>query len=204
MVCPPYDVISPGQREQLYELDAHNYVRLEYGRELPGDSDSGNKFTRAVATLEEWLQNGILEKDRAPAVYVHDHHFTVNDKKFMRRGIIATVRLEEWEKMVVRPHEGTFPRAKSERLSLMWATSAGISPIMTLYQDTNDPDSMVLLEEWKDWESLERHIRSESYRNILELMELSSKQPEIQLNTISSIKGMEHIEKIRLGASPRI
>lgn len=134
-ICPPYDVISPKQREQLYERDEHNYVRLEFGRELDGDNDAENKFTRAAATLEAWLQTGILKKDAAPAIYVHDHHFTVEGKTCVRRGIIATVRLEEWEKMVVRPHEGTFPRAKSERLSLMRATSAGISPIMTLYQD---------------------------------------------------------------------
>jgi uncharacterized protein (DUF1015 family) len=134
-ICPPYDVISPAQREWLYELDEHNYVRLEFGRELDGDNDAKNKFTRAAATLEAWIQSGILKKDAAPAIYVHDHYFTVKDKPYCRRGIIATVRLEEWEKKVVLPHEGTFPRAKSERLSLMWATSAGISPIMTLYQD---------------------------------------------------------------------
>ena len=68
---------------------------------------------------------------------------------------------------------------------------------MEFYQDTNDPDSMILLEEWKDWNSLERHIRSESYRNILELMELSSEQPEIKLSTVASTKGMEVIEKLR-------
>ena len=66
---------------------------------------------------------------------------------------------------------------------------------MALYQDTDDPDNMMLLQEWKDWSSLENQIRSDSYRNILELIELSSEQPEIKFSSISSTKGMEVIEK---------
>ena len=69
---------------------------------------------------------------------------------------------------------------------------------MELYQDTNSPNIMMLFEEWKDWESLENHIRSDTYRSILELMELSSKQPEIKFSRISSTKGMEFIEKLRV------
>ena len=68
---------------------------------------------------------------------------------------------------------------------------------MAFYQDTDEIDSMILLEEWADWKSLESHIRSESYRNILELMELSSEQPEIKFCEVSNIEGMEVIEKLR-------
>lgn len=68
---------------------------------------------------------------------------------------------------------------------------------MVFYQDTSAPEIMMLFEEWKDWESLENHIRSDTYRNILELMELSSEQPEVKFSKISSTKGMELIEKLR-------
>lgn len=68
---------------------------------------------------------------------------------------------------------------------------------MTFYQDTNDPESMVLLEEWKDWDSIENHIRSDSYRSILEFMELSSEQPEIKFYSISETTGMEVVERLR-------
>ncbi len=68
---------------------------------------------------------------------------------------------------------------------------------MAFYQDTNDVDSLVLIEEWTDWTSLEIHIRSDSYRHILELTKLSSEQPEIKFLEISSSKGVEFIEKLR-------
>jgi quinol monooxygenase YgiN len=83
------------------------------------------------------------------------------------------------------------------RAILGWTCAQPGCISMAFYQDTNDLDCMVLLEEWRDWTSLENHIRSDSYRNILELMELSSEQPEIKFSKISNTKGMEVIEKLR-------
>ena len=68
---------------------------------------------------------------------------------------------------------------------------------MMFYQDTNDPERMMLIEEWENWGNLENHIRSDSYRSILELMELSSKLPEIKFHSVSDTKGMEVIERLR-------
>jgi len=68
---------------------------------------------------------------------------------------------------------------------------------MTLYEDTDHPDSMMLLEEWEDWSSIEHHIRSDSYRSILELIELSSEPPEIKFRSVSTTKGIELIERLR-------
>jgi quinol monooxygenase YgiN len=73
---------------------------------------------------------------------------------------------------------------------------AGIS----FYQDTDEPETLVLLEEWEDWSSLENHIRSESFRYLLALMDLSTGQPEIRLNRVSKTEGMEVIEKLRMGS----
>jgi quinol monooxygenase YgiN len=68
---------------------------------------------------------------------------------------------------------------------------------MAFYQDTDASDIMMLFEEWEDWDRIEKHIRSDSYRNILELMELSSAQPEIKFCSVTNIKGIELLEKLR-------
>ena len=94
-------------------------------------------------------------------------------------------------------HEKQQSALQTIRTILGWTCAQPGCISMTFYQDTNDTESMVLLEEWKDWRSIEEHIQSESYRNILELMELSSEQPEIKFNTVSSTKGMDVIEKLR-------
>jgi len=135
VICPPYDVISPELQRELYRRSEYNFVRLENCLELPQDTASENKFTRAAATLKRWLRDGVLEVDRAPAVYLHDHHFTHQGKRYRRRGITTLVKLEEWDKGVVRPHEGTLSRPKGERLNLLWALGANTSPILTLFED---------------------------------------------------------------------
>jgi quinol monooxygenase YgiN len=65
------------------------------------------------------------------------------------------------------------------------------------YQDLNDPDTALYVEEWESWDSLEHHIKSDSYRIILSLMELSEMAPEINLKTISKTEGLEVIEALR-------
>ena len=68
---------------------------------------------------------------------------------------------------------------------------------IAFYQDTESPGTLMLLEEWQDWRSIENHIRSDSYRSILELMELSSTPPEIKFCSVSDIQGMEVLERLR-------
>jgi quinol monooxygenase YgiN len=68
---------------------------------------------------------------------------------------------------------------------------------MVFYQDINDPDKMMLFEEWKEWDSLESHIRSDAFRDILEIMEISSEQPEIKFYEVPSTKGIEYIERVK-------
>ena len=56
---------------------------------------------------------------------------------------------------------------------------------------------MIIFEEWENWPSLEKHIQSDSYRKILELMGLSSEQPEIKFYSVADTKGMEVIKRLR-------
>jgi uncharacterized protein (DUF1015 family) len=134
VVCPPYDIISPQLQQELYHRSRYNFVQVESGRELPQDTATDNKYTRSAATLERWLEQGVLVFDQTPAIYLHDHYFSYKGKEFKRRGITARVRLEDWDKMVVRPHEGTLFEFKSDRLSLLWALQANTSPILALFE----------------------------------------------------------------------
>jgi uncharacterized protein (DUF1015 family) len=144
VICPPYDIISPQQQEELYLRSEYNFVRIEFGRELPQDTTSDNKYTRSEATLQQWLKQGILEVDEAPSLYLYDHYFVYQKKEYKRRGIIARVRLEEWDRNVIRPHEGTLAEPKSDRLSLLWACQANTSSILALYEDRGEQLSSLL------------------------------------------------------------
>jgi uncharacterized protein (DUF1015 family) len=144
VICPPYDIITPQLQQELYHRNAYNFVQIECGRELPQDTPTENRYTRSAATLEQWLEQGILATDEKSAIYLHDHYFHYGGKEYKRRGIIAAVRLEEWDKMVVRPHEGTLVEHKSDRLSLLWALQANTSPILALFDDQGQQLSSLL------------------------------------------------------------
>ena len=149
VLCPPYDVITPLMQQALYQSSDLNFVRIEYGRELPHDKDDDNKYTRAAETLEKWLEQGTLQADDRLVIYVHDHHFRYRDKEYRRRSITCLVKLEEWDRNIVRPHESTLSRAKSDRLSMLWAVQANTSPILALYEDQNNAVSPLLEAESK-------------------------------------------------------
>ncbi|MFC2007295.1 DUF1015 family protein [Chloroflexota bacterium] len=165
VICPPYDVITPRMQQELYQQSEHNFVLLEFCRELPQDNDSDNKYSRASATLEQWLQQGVLIRDEVPAIYLHDHYFVHQGREYRRRGITVAVRLEDGNKSAVRPHEGTMAAPKSDRLNLLWALQANTSSIFTLFED---PEHQVksLLESQEQGEPMfevnisggERHI----------------------------------------------
>ena len=135
VICPPYDIITPQMEQELYRRSEYNFVRLEHGQRLPQDSTIDNSYTRSAAILEQWLEQGVLITDEVPAIYLHDHYFTYNGKEYRRRGIIARVRLEEWHRMVIRPHEGTLSGPKDDRVSLLGVLGVNTSPILAMFED---------------------------------------------------------------------
>jgi len=135
VICPPYDIISPQEKQELYLKSEYNYIRIESGRELPQDTATDNKYTRSAAIFQQWLEEGVLQTDDTPSLYLHDHYFSRRNRQYKRRSLISCVRLEEWDKMVIRPHEGTLTEARGDRLSLLFAMQANTSPILAMYAD---------------------------------------------------------------------
>ena len=135
VICPPYDVISAALHQDLHARNPYNFIRLEDAKTSPGDSPTNNKYTRTAATLAEWLEKKILVPEQAPAIYLDAHYFSLNGKAGMRRGIIARVRLEEWEKMIIRPHEKIFAAAREDRQNLLKTLKVNTSPVLMMYRD---------------------------------------------------------------------
>jgi quinol monooxygenase YgiN len=66
-----------------------------------------------------------------------------------------------------------------------------------LYQDVNDSDAVLLVEEWETRKELEQHLKSDQYRVVLSLLDMSEKPPEFKLCTIQKSEGLEALEAIR-------
>ena len=135
LVTPPYDVISPEAQVAYYDRHPNNIIRLELGLDEPGDDTLNNRYTRAAAIFAEWRLRGIMRQDERPAMYLYRQRFQSGGKDYWRASLLARVRLEPWEAGVVLPHEKTMAKPKSDRLKLLRACAANLSPIMALYQD---------------------------------------------------------------------
>jgi quinol monooxygenase YgiN len=56
---------------------------------------------------------------------------------------------------------------------------------------------VIYQEDWESWDPLEMHIRSDSFLNILQLMESSISTPVLQFVGPNKVCGMELIETLR-------
>ncbi len=127
VVAPPYDVISKDEQERLYKKSPYNFVRLDLSQE----PDSYNAVAQA---LQEWQAQGVLERDVTAAIYFLAHRFKLKGgEQKLRHGFFALTELQEFSSGVIRPHEKTLDAPKEDRLKLMLACHAQLSPIFALY-----------------------------------------------------------------------
>jgi len=139
VVAPPYDVISPEDQVSLHDRHPRNIVRIDFGLERQGDGPGTNRYTRAAALFREWRHDGTLVRDATPSLYYYEQEFTIPGKKtFVRKGFLGALRLSRFGEGVVFPHERTHSGPKEDRLALMRATDAHMSPIFGLFSDPGD------------------------------------------------------------------
>jgi len=123
LVAPPYDVISPEQREELRTRSPYNVVRLT----LPDSEDE------AARDLEKWRTTGVLVEE-PPAVWALEQDYVGPDGVERRRfGLVASLEVEPYETGTVLPHERTHRGPKEGRLRLLRATRVQLEPIFLLY-----------------------------------------------------------------------
>lgn len=144
LLAPPYDIIAPEYKEELYQKSPYNVVRIDFGKELSGDDDNTNKYTRATAYLDDWLREGVLTVSDKSCFYSYEISYTIGIEEKKLRGFLGLVRLEELGKGNIHPHEYTHSKPKKDRLNLMRICGANVSPIFSLYRSTEGRTAAVL------------------------------------------------------------
>jgi len=143
VAAPPYDVISPAQREELVAKDPHNVVALELPEGPLDPSAPGNRYATGAATWDSWRKEGVLGADAQPAVYVLEQRFEQGGATVRRRAFVVEVGLEPFDAGVVLPHERTLPKALGDRFELIKATRANLSQVLGLFDDAaGETDAM--------------------------------------------------------------
>jgi uncharacterized protein (DUF1015 family) len=137
VTSPPYDVIGTGIREHLLSADPHNVIRLILPDADPsaGDDPPGE----AAARLGQWLADGVLTRDAAPALYVYEQVAG----SVLQRGLIALVGVGSPADSGILPHEDVMPGPVAGRRELMAATRANLEPIFLVYDGEASVASLI-------------------------------------------------------------
>jgi len=130
VVCPPYDIISPAQQQYYHDLHPYNFIHILLGRDIPGE----DKYRRAAQLFRDWQKDKILVPDRSPAIYFYSQQYTLKGEKRTRLGFIARLYLED-KNSTIYTHEHTRFEPKEDRLKLLRAVKANLSPIFVIFPD---------------------------------------------------------------------
>ena len=123
LVAPPYDAVSPEERDLLYTRSPYNVVHLT----LPDSPEDAGRLYRS------WLSEGVLEQEDEAAAWLLAEEFVGPDGVAReRRGVIVSLAAEPYSTGRVLPHERTHEPIREDRLRLLRAMRAQPEPIFIL------------------------------------------------------------------------
>ncbi|MFN2503820.1 MAG: DUF1015 family protein [Acidimicrobiales bacterium] len=138
VVAPPYDVIDADEADRLEGRSPYNVVRVDLaprGPDREGDDpgDPDRPYRTAGCRFDEWLAEGILVRDAEPGFYVYRMGWRGDDgQPRQTSGVLGVLELDPDGSGAVLPHERTMAKPMDDRLRLMRACRANVSPIWAL------------------------------------------------------------------------
>jgi uncharacterized protein (DUF1015 family) len=147
VIAPPYDVVDNDERSRLAARHRANAIHVE----LPVDDPRAglDRYQSAAHLLTQWIADGLVRRDAAPAFYAY--RMTVGDT-VATAGVIGALRCDPSGNEIL-PHEQTIPKDTSDRLDLLRACRANLSPIWGLslteglsktYETVGPPDAQAV------------------------------------------------------------
>jgi uncharacterized protein (DUF1015 family) len=123
--APPYDMIDAAMVDELYGKDPHNVVRIIQNKPQPSDAGNADRHQRATGIFRQWVENKTIVRDSSPSLYFYKQQFDsaggAGTAVRTRTGVIALVKLVDYEAGIVFPHEYTLTEPKADRYELLTA-----------------------------------------------------------------------------------
>lgn len=141
VTSPPYDVVLPHEQDRLHRASTWNIALVDLGATVTGAPDE--KYTRAGQLLRRWREERALVPSERPSLYPYEMRFAYRGARMRVRGVILQVELEPWGGAVL-PHEQTMAAPVEDRLRVLKATQADLSPIYAVVGGPSDPQTALL------------------------------------------------------------
>jgi uncharacterized protein (DUF1015 family) len=140
-IAPPYDVLDAGAKQSLLAREARNVVAVDLPHVPAKELGPPQAYQAAGALYRSWRAGGTLKPTERPVMFACRQTFPshrAGGKPHQRCGVACTLELVPFGRREgggVLPHEETFGGPKQDRLALMHATGAQLSPIFGLHTD---------------------------------------------------------------------
>jgi uncharacterized protein (DUF1015 family) len=127
--------------DELYAKDPRNVVRIIQNKAEASDTANADRHRRAAAIFGTWIENGTIIRDTAPSLYFYQQHFNIMRggaaESHVRTGVIALVKLVDYESGTIFPHEYTLTGPKIDRYELLDALRAHAELIFGIVPDSD-------------------------------------------------------------------
>ena len=138
LVAPPYDVLDAAAKARLLAKDARNVVAVDLPHTPAKELGPATAYDSAGALYRKWLADGTLARRATPAMFAYRQTTRSAAGTSQRSGMACCVDAVKFGPRPgggILPHEETFSGPKEDRLALMKATQAQLSPIFGLHAD---------------------------------------------------------------------
>ena len=129
----PYDVVTTDEAAECIRKNPMSFLRIsrsdaEFIKLPPGDP---RIYARANETFHEFLEKGLLARDRTPSMYLY--RVTGNGHDFL--GLGCTVQVKDYEENTIRRHELTRYDKEEDRTRHIEALNAQSGAVVLLFED---------------------------------------------------------------------
>lgn len=142
LIAPPYDVLDAAGKQRLLARDSRNVVSVDLPHTPAKELGPPGAYLTAAEHFRAMLADGTLARTPAQVMFAYRQSWMQpgpdGPRSITRSGMaccLETVPFGPRAGGGILPHEETFSGPKEDRLALMRATQAQLSPIFGLHAD---------------------------------------------------------------------
>ena len=137
VACPPYDVISTKEAEELAEGNTHSFLHIIRPEiDLPEGTlyYDDAVYQKGAANLKNLLNSKIYSQEEKPAIYIYQ----LESESHTQTGVFTCASIQDYNNDVILKHELTRPDKEQDRTKHIQMQQAHAEPVMLTFKDSED------------------------------------------------------------------
>jgi len=137
VACPPYDVISTQEAEELAEGNTHSFLHIIRPEiDLPEGTlyYDDAVYQKGAANLKNLFNSKIYTQEEKPAIYIYQ----LESESHTQTGVFTCASVQDYNNDVILKHELTRPDKEQDRTKHIQMQQAHAEPVMLTFKDSED------------------------------------------------------------------